>query len=176
MKNQIIILLLALAYTSLSYSMEKSYKNMQAATQQKEECCICLDELHGGSIITFSCSSLHRFHAICIQNYATNKQPIPDTIPCPMCRTKVSFVLIKQKFPELFAMCDEQDIVIPASVEYIKPEIEIFEYMITTLRCDISRTIFIDDSATNVAAAEKYGIKSIVHQTYARRSIDKKQS
>jgi histidinol phosphatase-like enzyme len=38
--------------------------------------------------------------------------------------------------------------------------------MITQLRCDITKTFFVDDSATNVTAAQKYGIASILHKNW----------
>lgn len=75
-----------------------------------------------------------------------------------------SFQLIKEKFPELFSLFDEHDIVIPAYIGLIKPEDAAFDYMIRTL--DIARTFFVDDSAANVNAARKYGITSIVHHNW----------
>jgi len=77
-----------------------------------------------------------------------------------------SFQLIKEKFPELFSLFDEQDIVIPAYIGSIKPEDAAFNYMVTHLNLDIANTFFVDDSATNVNAARKYGIVSVVHRDW----------
>ncbi len=77
-----------------------------------------------------------------------------------------SFVLIKDKFQELFRLCNSDDIVIPAQIGFIKPDLRAFDYMIKSLKCDITKTFFVDDSSTNVAAAQKYGITSILHQNW----------
>ncbi|HEV2601932.1 MAG TPA: HAD-IA family hydrolase [Candidatus Babeliales bacterium] len=77
-----------------------------------------------------------------------------------------SFAFIKDTFPELFALFDEHDIVIPAHVGFIKPEVEIFEYMVRNLSLDVEKTIFVDDSATNTSAAQRYGIQSVTHRDW----------
>jgi FMN phosphatase YigB (HAD superfamily) len=77
-----------------------------------------------------------------------------------------SFALIKNKFPELFDVCEPQDVIIPAHVGFIKPEPEIYGHMIKSLQLDITQTVFVDDSAKNVAGAQSLGIGGIVHRDW----------
>lgn len=79
-----------------------------------------------------------------------------------------SFALIKIKFSELFAFFDESDLIIPAEVGFIKPEIELFDYILQKLNSDEhqKKLFFIDDSLVNVMVAQKCGITSIRHHTW----------
>jgi FMN phosphatase YigB (HAD superfamily) len=77
-----------------------------------------------------------------------------------------SFVLVKEKFTTLFELCDEQDIIIPAHVGFVKPETEIYAYALKHLGLDAAQTFFVDDSASNVAASQKCGMIGVVHRTW----------
>lgn len=77
-----------------------------------------------------------------------------------------SLDLVRNKFPELFNLFKQEDIVIPAHVGAIKPEIEIFKYVIKKFNLDTVNTFFVDDSPKNVSAAQACGLKSIVHRNW----------
>lgn len=86
-----------------------------------------------------------------------------------------SFIVAKEKFKELFALCNEEDIIIPAYAGYIKPEPEIFAYVIKKTGVDASKAFFVDDSAVNVAAGQKHGITSIVHRSWQQTEQELKE-
>lgn len=52
-------------------------------------------------------------------------------------------------------------IVISSRIRMVKPEIEIFEYLLATHQLTAADTIFIDDTKENVAAASSMGIQTI---------------
>lgn len=52
-------------------------------------------------------------------------------------------------------------IVISAEINSIKPELEIYQYLLATYSLNPAECIFIDDSAQNISAAEEVGIKAI---------------
>jgi len=74
-----------------------------------------------------------------------------------------SFPLIKDKFKELFALFDEQSIVTSFKVGHIKPDVQMFEYLVDNLNLVPSQAIFIDNTPINVHAAREYGIAGIIH-------------
>lgn len=78
----------------------------------------------------------------------------------------VSFAMIKDTFKELFALFDEHDIIIPVQAGYIKPDKEIYTYIIEKAQLDPKHTFFIDDSAANVRGSELCGIQGIVHRSW----------
>jgi len=62
----------------------------------------------------------------------------------------------------LFPFLDTfDDIVVSADVGLVKPDDEIFELLIARRRLDPSRSVFIDDSAANVATARRLGFHSV---------------
>jgi HAD superfamily hydrolase (TIGR01509 family) len=71
----------------------------------------------------------------------------------------------RQKFDiarTLFPLLDEFDeLLLSGDVGVVKPDAEIFELLIRRCNLDVSRTAFIDDSATNVAAADRLGFATI---------------
>jgi FMN phosphatase YigB (HAD superfamily) len=77
-----------------------------------------------------------------------------------------SFVLVREKFSELFQLFDSNDVIIPADVGSIKPEISLYEYLIKNVIQDAKDAVFIDDSARNVTAAVACGMKGIVHRNW----------
>lgn len=79
-----------------------------------------------------------------------------------------SFELVRKKFPELFAMFDESDIIIPAKIGFIKPQAHAFEYFTRNLQGDAAQLFFVDDSAANVAAAQQCGITSVRHHNWGQ--------
>ena len=52
-------------------------------------------------------------------------------------------------------------IVISSRIRMVKPEIDIFEYLLATHQLSAAETIFIDDMDENVAAASSVGIQTI---------------
>ncbi|AZR73249.1 HAD family hydrolase [Anoxybacter fermentans] len=60
---------------------------------------------------------------------------------------------------EFFQLFD--GMIISAKVRYLKPEPEIYQYLIEHFKIDPERTIFIDDTRENLDAAKKFGIKTI---------------
>jgi len=52
-------------------------------------------------------------------------------------------------------------IVISCTLKMVKPEPQIFEYLLSTYHLDPRQTIFIDDHERNIVAAEKFGIHGI---------------
>ena len=52
-------------------------------------------------------------------------------------------------------------IVISSRIRMVKPEIDIFEYLLATYQLSAAETIFIDDMDENVAAASSVGIQTI---------------
>ncbi len=52
-------------------------------------------------------------------------------------------------------------IVISSRIQKVKPDIEIFEYLLTEYQLEASETIFIDDTSENLTAASSIGIQTI---------------
>ena len=52
-------------------------------------------------------------------------------------------------------------IVISSHIKSIKPEPEIFEYLIGTYNLEPKNTVFLDDMGINIEAAEKFGLNTI---------------
>jgi putative hydrolase of the HAD superfamily len=74
----------------------------------------------------------------------------------------VSFSLLKNRFPEIFKLFQEEHILISAALGLIKPHRAAFEYVLKTYFLDPIDVIFIDDQYTNVAAAQACGITGIL--------------
>jgi FMN phosphatase YigB (HAD superfamily) len=79
---------------------------------------------------------------------------------------KPSFELIRAKFPELFNFFDEQATIIPAKAGCTKPSPFIYELSLKAVNREAASCIFIDDNMSNVTAAQKYGIPSILHKNW----------
>jgi 2-haloacid dehalogenase len=56
---------------------------------------------------------------------------------------------------------DFDELVLSGDVGLVKPDAEIFELLISRRSLDVGRTVFIDDSADNVAAAHQLGFATI---------------
>ncbi len=52
-------------------------------------------------------------------------------------------------------------IVISSRIQKVKPEIEIYEHLLTEYQLEASETIFIDDTSENLTAASSIGIQTI---------------
>lgn len=52
-------------------------------------------------------------------------------------------------------------IVISSRIRKVKPEIEIYEHLLTAYQLNVAETIFIDDMSENLAAASSIGIQTI---------------
>lgn len=70
-----------------------------------------------------------------------------------------SFNLIKERYPEFFALFD--GIVISADTGFIKPDPNIYHYLLTTHGIDPKTACFIDDLPVNLQAAREFGIHTI---------------
>lgn len=77
-----------------------------------------------------------------------------------------SFDMLAQTYPEIFSLIPERDRFIPAHTGFRKPEKEAYDYLLekTGLRPEIC--IFIDDSKKNIDAAQKCGVKGILHTSW----------
>jgi putative hydrolase of the HAD superfamily len=56
-------------------------------------------------------------------------------------------------------------IVISAHVKMVKPEPEIFEYLLATYSLNPATTLFVDDSPKNISAARSLGIQGLLFTT-----------
>lgn len=77
-----------------------------------------------------------------------------------------SFALLKAKFPELFVLFKDKNIIIPQQLGQTKPAPEIYDYAIKTIKCNPVNCFFIDDSRANIIGAQTYGIKSVHHKNW----------
>jgi FMN phosphatase YigB (HAD superfamily) len=77
-----------------------------------------------------------------------------------------SFELIKNKFPELFNLFPEQNIIIPAQIGVCKPSVKIYEHAIKKLECNLNESFFVDDNQKNIESSQSYGITSIHHKNW----------
>jgi len=68
------------------------------------------------------------------------------------------FEITRALFPFLDAF---DELVLSGDVGLVKPDREIFELLIRRRGLDVGRTVFIDDSLANVAAADKLGFATI---------------
>jgi len=77
---------------------------------------------------------------------------------------KESFDLIKKQFASLFEHFDEKNIIISGQIGMMKPDREIFEYIIKKYNLDPTKCILIDDQPENIAGAISHGIAGIHHK------------
>ncbi len=68
----------------------------------------------------------------------------------------ISYLEWKYKIWDMF-----DGIVISSRIQKVKPEIEIYEHLLTEYQLKASETIFIDDTSENLTAAASIGIKTI---------------
>lgn len=76
-----------------------------------------------------------------------------------------SFDLLKKEYPEFFELFDGE--VISGKVGMIKPDNDIYQYLLETYQLDPDETMLIDDQLENVIAAQNNGIHGI-HYTKKR--------
>jgi hypothetical protein len=58
---------------------------------ENAECAICLDDIKDKCPIILSCHQKHKFHALCIQDYAIARYKTLSKINCPLCRKQLDF-------------------------------------------------------------------------------------
>ena len=75
----------------------------------------------------------------------------------------ISFKSLVQTHHNIFGNIKPEDLFIPASIGYAKPEQEAYQKVLNHTHIDPKNCIFIDDSKNNVIAAQKCGITSILH-------------
>jgi putative hydrolase of the HAD superfamily len=68
----------------------------------------------------------------------------------------ISYLEKRHKIWDLF-----DGVVISSRIQKFKPEIEIYEYLLTVHRLNAAETVFIDDMSENLAAASQIGIQTI---------------
>lgn len=97
--------------------------------------------------------------------YAVELQQRPDVTVAIMSNTNQAHVLwLDELVPELA----EFDLVMLSSeVHLLKPDSEIYLLALQLLNVDPEQTIFIDDRAENVNAAQTLGLHGIVHADWA---------
>jgi len=74
-----------------------------------------------------------------------------------------SLIRLKNKFPELFSLFNEEDVFTSSSTGFRKPEIESYAHVVEATGLDAATTLFIDDSAINVKAAQDFGMQALLH-------------
>jgi len=72
---------------------------------------------------------------------------------------KKAFEIVEKRF-DFFNLFDGG--VVSADVKLLKPEIEIYKTLIDKYSLDAEKTVFIDDNPSNVEAAKKTGITSVL--------------
>lgn len=70
-----------------------------------------------------------------------------------------SFDLLKQEYPEVFDLFD--GLIVSGKIGMVKPDDNIYHYLLETYQLDPYDTILIDDQPENIAAAERNGIHGI---------------
>jgi len=80
----------------------------------------------------------------------------------------ISYLEKKYKIWDMF-----DGIVISSRIQKVKPEIEIYEHLLTEYQLKASETIFIDDTSENLTAASSIGIQTIkfVDSCQCRRDL-----
>jgi len=78
-----------------------------------------------------------------------------------------SLKLLKKVYPAFFNLFEDEDIFTPHRSGYAKPHLQAYDYLIKDRNLDPHQVIFIDDSKTNINAAQAYGLKSILHTDWA---------
>jgi len=68
----------------------------------------------------------------------------------------ISYLEKKYKIWDMF-----DGIVISSRIQKVKPEIEIYEHLLTEYQLKASETVFIDDTSENLTAASSIGIRTI---------------
>jgi FMN phosphatase YigB (HAD superfamily) len=83
-----------------------------------------------------------------------------------------SFVLLRKKFPELFDVCDEQDIIIPAKIGHIKPDRAAFDYIVHKSGYVPQDIFFVEDNVGFVVVAQEYGITAVHHTDWKQTELE----
>lgn len=73
---------------------------------------------------------------------------------------------------KLFKYIPESHWIISGKIKMIKPNNDIFEYVINTFNLNVNNCVFVDDQKENIDAAEKLGFK-VIHCTGNRKNIIK---
>jgi putative hydrolase of the HAD superfamily len=86
---------------------------------------------------------------------------IRDTTNClfvlsNMQHTSISYLETNHNIWDMF-----DGIVISSRIQMVKPEIEIYEHLLTAYKLEAAETVFIDDMSENLAAASSIGIRTI---------------
>ena len=67
-------------------------------------------------------------------------------------------------FPRFYDLNSFEGVVVSSDVKMIKPNLEIYQYILNTYNLNPAECLFIDDVKANVEAAEEAGMKGFVFQ------------
>jgi 2-haloacid dehalogenase len=84
---------------------------------------------------------------------------------------RAKFELARARYPFLN---DFDELVLSGDLGLVKPDPQIFEFLVRRRNLDVQRTVFIDDSVANVAAADQLGFATIhfeEHKTDLRAEL-----
>lgn len=81
----------------------------------------------------------------------------------------ISFPIIKGRFPQIFDLFEDKNMVIPQMVGHVKPSLEIYEFSHNRFS-DVAKEqcFFVDDNLKNIEAARSYGIKAVHHRNWSQ--------
>ena len=80
-----------------------------------------------------------------------------------------SFTYLQEKH-DIWSMFD--GIVISSQIQKVKPEIEIYEHLLSEYELEATETVFIDDMSLNLAAASSIGIQTIKFVSHSQCKQD----
>ena len=79
-----------------------------------------------------------------------------------------SFVLLRQKYKKLFDIIGDKNIIISGDIGMMKPDKNIFEYLLNNYALKAEDCFFIDDDFDNIYSARECGINAVMHKDWAR--------
>lgn len=107
-----------------------------------------------------------RFICQLLNSVDENGQPIKVIILSNWDRE--SFELVSQKFSYLFNLIGKENIVISGNVGLMKPDPDIYNYVLNKYQLSPNNCFFVDDSKENVETARNCGIKSVHHKSWLK--------
>ena len=82
-----------------------------------------------------------------------------------------SFPFLKKKHKKLFSLFNDENIIISGDIGLLKPNPDIYAYIIGKYNLIPSECLFFDDQAVNVEAAKKLGIHGVVCNNLSYRKM-----
>jgi len=84
-----------------------------------------------------------------------------------------SFEILKTMYPKLFDLFEAENILISGDIGLIKPDPQIYAYLLDKFNLDPNNCIFFDDQEVNIEAAKKFGIHGIVCKNHDYKEMEK---